>query len=63
MNAINAQDERLAYLSFYQAIEYFFVRAQNNSFLKEFSSIDTGNVNHTELVNSVRLEIADAVVI
>lgn len=48
-NAINAQDERLAYLSYYQVIEYFFVRTQNYYFLNELSQIDTQNVNHNEL--------------
>lgn len=48
-NAINSQDERLAYLSYYQVIEYFFVRLQNYYFLNELSQIDTQNVNHNEL--------------
>ena len=47
-NAINSTDERLAYLSYYQVIEYFFVRAQNYHFLNEFTSIDTNNINHNE---------------
>lgn len=48
-NAIKSQDERLAYLSYYQVIEYFFVRLQNYYFLNELSQIDTQNVNHNEL--------------
>lgn len=48
-NAINTQDERLAYLSYYQVIEYFFICAQNNFFLEELSKIDVKNVNHNEL--------------
>lgn len=48
-NAINSADERLSYLSYYQVIEYFFVRAQNYSFLNKFSIIDIHNVNHNEL--------------
>lgn len=48
-NAINSVDERLSYLSYYQVIEYFFVRAQNYYFLNELSRIDIQNVNHNEL--------------
>lgn len=48
-NAINSVDERLSYLSYYQVIEYFFVRAQNYYFLDEFSRIDIQNVNHNDL--------------
>lgn len=48
-SAINSQDERLAYLSYYQVIEYFFVRLQNYYFLNELSQIDSQNVNHNEL--------------
>lgn len=48
-NAINTSDERLAYLSYYQVIEYFFVRAQNYYFLDELSAIDMQNVDHNEL--------------
>lgn len=48
-NANNADDERFKYLSYYQVIEYFFVRAQNYYFLDELKSIDVNNVNHNEL--------------
>lgn len=48
-NAINTQDERLAYLSYYQVIEYFFVRVQNYYFLNELLRINAQNVNHNEL--------------
>lgn len=48
-NAINSNDERLSYLSYYQVIEYFFVRSQNYYFLDELSKIDIQNVNHNEL--------------
>ena len=48
-NAINSSEERLCYLSFYQVMEYFFVRAQNENFLSAFAIIDTNNVNHNEL--------------
>ncbi len=48
-NAINSVDERLSYLSYYQVIEYFFVRAQNYHFLDNLSTIDMQNVNHNEL--------------
>lgn len=48
-NAINSADERLSFLSYYQAIEYFFVRAQNYYFLDELSEIDIHNVEHNKL--------------
>ena len=48
-NANNTDDERFKYLSYYQVIEYFFVRAQNYYFLDELKSIDVNNVNHNEL--------------
>ena len=48
-NANNTNDERFKFLSYYQVIEYFFVRAQNYYFLEELKSIDMNNVNHTEL--------------
>lgn len=48
-NAINSSDERLAYLGYYQVIEYFFVRCQNYFFLAELSNINTKNVDHNEL--------------
>lgn len=49
INAINSTDERLSYLSYYQVIEYFFVRAQNYYFLNELSKINIQNVNHNDL--------------
>lgn len=48
-NAINSTDERLSYLSYYQVIEYFFVRSQNYYFLNELAKIDVQNVDHHEL--------------
>lgn len=48
-NALNAYDERLAYLSYYQVIEYFFIRAQNNFFLNIFAEFDLENIDHNEL--------------
>lgn len=48
-SAINSADERLSYLSYYQVIEYFFVRAQNYYFLDELSRINIQNVNHNDL--------------
>lgn len=48
-NANNTNDERFKFLSYYQVIEYFFVRAQNYYFLEELKSIDMNNVNHNEL--------------
>ena len=34
INALHAKEARLAYLSYYQVLECFFVRAQNYFFLK-----------------------------
>lgn len=48
-NANDTNDERFKFLSYYQVIEYFFVRAQNYYFLEELKSIDMNNVNHNEL--------------
>lgn len=48
-NAISSPDERLAYLSYYQVIEYFFVRSQNYFFLGELSKINTKSVDHKGL--------------
>lgn len=48
-NANNTNDERFKFLSYYQVIEYFFVRTQNYYFLEELKSIDMNNVNHNEL--------------
>lgn len=48
-NANNTNDERFKFLSYYQVIEYFFVRAQNYYFLEELKSIEMNNVNHNEL--------------
>ncbi len=49
LNANTTVDERFKFLSYYQVIEYFFVRAQNNYFLNELKFIDVDNVNHNEL--------------
>lgn len=48
-NANNTNDERFKFLSYYQVMEYFFVRAQNYYFLDELKSIDVNNVNHNDL--------------
>jgi len=48
-NANTTNDERFKFLSYYQVMEYFFVRMQNYFFLEELKSIDVTNVNHTEL--------------
>ena len=45
-NAINAADERMTFLGFYQVIECFFVRTQNYYFLEQLKQIDVTNVNH-----------------
>lgn len=48
-NAINSTDERLSFLSYYQVMEYFFVRSQNYYFLDKLTKIDVKNVDHNEL--------------
>ena len=48
-NGINSSDERLSFLSYYQVIEYFFVRTQNYYFLYELQKIDMSDINHNEL--------------
>ncbi len=53
-NAINVNDERLSYLSYYQVIEYFFVRAQNYFFLNQLNGIDVNNIDHNEFRKVLR---------
>lgn len=48
-NANNTNDECFKFLSYYQIVEYFFVRAQNYYFLDELKAIDVNNVNHNDL--------------
>ena len=49
INALNTREARLAYLSYYQVLEYFFVRAQNYYFLNEHGALSMPAVNHNEL--------------
>ena len=51
-NIVN--DERFKFLSYYQVIEYFFVRAQNNFFLNELKNTNLNKVNHNELRKALR---------
>ncbi|ALQ37506.1 hypothetical protein [Fusobacterium hwasookii] len=53
-NANTINDERFKFLSYYQVIEYFFVRAQNNFFLNELKNINLNKVNHNELRKALR---------
>ena len=53
-NANIVNDERFKFLSYYQVIEYFFVRAQNNFFLNELKNINLNKVNHNELRKALR---------
>ncbi|WP_335992840.1 hypothetical protein [Fusobacterium polymorphum] len=53
-NANIVNDERFKFLSYYQVIEYFFVRAQNNFFLNELKNINLNKVNHNELRKVLR---------
>lgn len=48
-NANNTNDERFKFLSYYQVVEYFFVRVQTYYFLDELKAIDVNNVNHDDL--------------
>jgi len=47
-NGLHSNDVRLAYLSFYQVIEYYFVRAQNYAFLDEYNQLPT-SIDHNLL--------------
>ena len=47
-NGLHSNDVRLAYLSFYQVIEYYFVRAQNYAFLDEYNQLPT-HIDHNLL--------------
>jgi len=49
INANSTTDERYQFLSYYQVIEYFFVRAQNFDFLTNLQTINLLNVNHNDL--------------
>lgn len=44
-NGVHSNDVRLAFLSFYQVVEYFFVRAPNYAFLDEFKLLQE-NLDH-----------------
>lgn len=48
-NALHTNDVRMAYLSFYHVLEYFFVRVQNYQFLDEFNRLSFNPINHREL--------------
>lgn len=48
-NALHSLDPRLSYLSYYQVFEYFFIRAQNLSFLNDYNNFSTSQFDHNEL--------------
>ena len=51
-NAIGSTDTRVRYLSYYQVLEYFFVRSQNINFLEKLDAEnirDNGKIKHREL--------------
>ena len=52
--AFHSKDIRLSYLSYYQVLEYFFVRAQNYSFLEEYNALISSPVNHSDLRKVLR---------
>ncbi len=49
-NALRMNDVRLSFLSFYQVIEFFFVRTQNYAFLSEYSQMPA-TIDHNMLRN------------
>lgn len=52
--ALHSKDVRLSYLSYYQVLEYFFVRAQNYNFLEEYNALASTPVNHSDLRKVLR---------
>lgn len=48
-NALHTLDIRLSFLSYYQVFEYFFIRAQNISFLNDMATFNTTNIDHNTL--------------
>lgn len=48
-NALHSSDARMAYLSYYQVLEYFFVRAQNYNFLAQYNALPMSPINHNSL--------------
>ena len=48
-NALHSSDVRMAYLSYYQVLEYFFVRVQNYNFLAQYSALPMPPINHNSL--------------
>jgi len=48
-NALQTQNARLSYLSFYQVMEYFFVRCQNYAFLNEYNTLTSSSFDHNSL--------------
>lgn len=48
-NAVCSKDVRMAYLSYYQVLEYFFVREQNYCFLREYGALSMPPVEHNKL--------------
>ncbi len=48
-NALQSKDIRLSYLSYYQVLEYFFVRVQNMNLLNDLSLLSTSTLDHNEL--------------
>ena len=51
-NAIGSSDIRVKYLSYYQVLEYFFVRSQNIKFIDAMNNkniVDDGKIKHREL--------------
>lgn len=48
-NALRLSDVRMMYLSYYQVLEYFFIRAQNYNFLSQYSALSILPINHNSL--------------
>lgn len=56
-NGFQTQDYRLSFLSYYQVLEYFFIRAQNNNLIEmimEDGTTDIKDISHYNLRNALR---------
>lgn len=56
-NGFQTQDKRLSFLSYYQVLEYFFIRAQNNNLIQmlmEDGTSDIKDISHYNLRNTLR---------
>ncbi len=47
-NGFQNKDVRLSFLSYYQVIEFFYVRAQNNQLIEDLKLLDFDNIDHSD---------------